>query len=96
MEAVVGDDTVRRFFNSGDPALRDEGIARHAEPMGSALPDTVTLGRNSTGQPKYGRQEGTEIGYDPSKPGRRSFHPILPSSRRLGCARSTGSKRATP
>jgi hypothetical protein len=74
---VVGDDTVRRFFKSVDPALGTEWIARHAKPMWGALPDTVILDWDSTVQPKYGHQEGAERGYNPSKPGRRSFHPLL-------------------
>jgi hypothetical protein len=32
---------------------------------------------DSTVQPKYGHQDGAEIGYNPGKPGRRSFHPLL-------------------
>jgi hypothetical protein len=77
MEAVVGDATVRRFFKSVDPALGAEWIARHAKPMWGALPDTVILDWDSTVQPKYGHQEGAERGYNPSKPGRRNFHPLL-------------------
>ena len=77
LEAVVGDDPVRRFFQSVDPALGAEWIARHAQPMWGALPHTVILDWDSTVQPKYGHQEGAEIGYNPSTPGRRSFHPLL-------------------
>ena len=76
-EAVVGDDTVRRFFKSVDPVLGAEGIARHAKPMWGAWPDTVILDWDWTVQPTYVHQEGAEIGYNPSKPGRRSFHPLL-------------------
>lgn len=28
-------------------------------------------------QPKYGHQEGAQRGYNPTKPGRRSFHPLV-------------------
>jgi hypothetical protein len=77
MEAVVGDDTVRRFFKSVDPALGAEWIARHAKPMWGALPETIVLDWDSTVQPKYGHQEGAEVGYNPGKPGRRSYHPLL-------------------
>ena len=41
------------------------------------MPNTVILDWDSTVQRKYGHQEGAEIGYNPSKPGRRSFHPLL-------------------
>jgi hypothetical protein len=77
MESVVGDDTVRRFFKSVDPVLGAEWIARQAKPLWSALPDPIILDWDSTVQPKYGHQEGAEIGYNPGKPGRRSFHPLL-------------------
>jgi hypothetical protein len=77
MESVVGDDTVRRFFKSVDPVLGAEWIARNIKPMWGALPDRIIMDWDSTVQPKYGHQEGAELGYNPSKPGRRSFHPLL-------------------
>jgi len=77
MEAVVGDDTVRRFFKSVDPVLGAEWIARQAQPLWGALPAQTILDWDSTVQPKYGHQEGAERGYNPTKPGRRSFHPLL-------------------
>jgi hypothetical protein len=77
MEAVVGSDTVRRFFKSVNPALGAEWIARNAKPLWRALPDWVVLDWDSTVQPKFGHQEGAEVGYNPGKPGRRSFHPLL-------------------
>jgi hypothetical protein len=33
IEAVVGDDTVRRFLKSVDPVLGADWIARHVKPM---------------------------------------------------------------
>jgi hypothetical protein len=77
MESVVGDDTVRRFFKSVDPVLGAEWIARNIKPMWGALPDRIIMDWDSTVQPKYGHQEGAEIGYNPGKPGRPSFHPLL-------------------
>ncbi|MBL9207255.1 MAG: transposase [Opitutaceae bacterium] len=77
MEAVVSDDTVRRFFKSIDPQLGAEWIARNVKPMWGALPDQIIMDWDSTVQPKYGHQEGAEVGYNPGKPGRRSFHPLL-------------------
>jgi hypothetical protein len=77
MESVVSDDTVRRFFKSIDPAVGAEWVARHARPMWRALPEQIILDWDSTVQPKYGHQEGAEVGYNPIKPGRRSFHPLL-------------------
>jgi len=77
MEKVVGDDTVRRFFKSVDPVLGAEWIARQAKPLWAALPDSIIMDWDSTVQPKFGHQEGAQIGYNPGKPGRRSFHPLL-------------------
>jgi hypothetical protein len=77
MEADDGDDTGRRFNQSDEPVLGAEWIARHAKPMWGALPETIVLDWDSTVQPKYGHQEGAEVGYNPGKPGRRSFHPLL-------------------
>jgi hypothetical protein len=73
MESVVGDDTVRRFFQSVDPVLGAEWISRHAEPIRRALPEPVVLDWDSRVQPKYGHQEGAKVGYNPGKPGRRRF-----------------------
>jgi hypothetical protein len=61
MTSVVGHDTVRRFFESVDPILGVEWIARHAKPMWRALPEPVVLDWDSTVQPKYGYQEGAAI-----------------------------------
>jgi hypothetical protein len=77
MESVVGDDTVRRFFKSVDPVMGAEWIARNVKPLWGALPGPIVMDWDSTVQPKYGHQEGAEIGYNPGKPGRRSFHPLL-------------------
>ena len=77
MESVVSDDTVRRFFKSIDPVLGAEWIGRQVKPMWGALPDQIIMDWDSTVQPKYGHQEGAEVGYNPGKPGRRSFHPLL-------------------
>ncbi len=77
MELVAGNDTMRRFFQSVNLVLGVEWIAPHAEPMWRALPEPIVLDRNATVQPKYGHQEGAQVGYNPGKPGRRSFHPLL-------------------
>jgi len=77
MESVVGDDTVRWFFKSVDPVLGSKWIARNVKPMWGSLPDRIIMDWDSTVQPKYGHQEGAEVGYNPGIPGRRSFHPLL-------------------
>jgi hypothetical protein len=77
MEAVVGSDTVRRFFKSVEPTLGAEWIARSAKPLWRALPEEIVLDWDSTVLTKYGHQEGAEVGYNPTKPGRPSLHPLL-------------------
>jgi hypothetical protein len=68
---------VRRFFKSVDPVLGAEWIARNVEPMWRALPEPIVMDWDSMVQPKYGHQEAAAVGYNPSKPGRASFHPLL-------------------
>jgi hypothetical protein len=77
LAAVVSDDTVRRFFASVDPAVGAEWIAACAAPLWQALPARIIADWDDTVQPKYGRQEGTAVGYNPAKPGRRSLHPLM-------------------
>ncbi len=77
MESLVSDDIVGRFFQSVDPVLGAEWIARHAEPMWRALPEQVVLDWDSKVQPNYGHQEGAKVGYNPGKPARRSFDRLL-------------------
>ena len=77
LEEVVGDDTVRRFFKSVKPEVGAEWIARHLQPMWRALPAQIIMDWDATVQPKYGHQEGAQVGYNPTKPGRRSYHPLL-------------------
>ena len=39
--------------------------------------DNVTLDFDSTVMTRYGEQEGVKVGYNPSKPGRGSHHPLM-------------------
>jgi transposase len=77
MESVVSDDTVRRFIASIDPVMGAEWIARHAAQLWRALPDNPIMDWDSTVVTKFGNQEGAEVGYNPTRPGRKSFHPLL-------------------
>lgn len=77
MKSVVGDDTLRRFFAQLDEPTAAEWVAHAAQPLWRSLPEQVVLDWDSTVQPKYGHQEGAERGYNPTKPGRRSFHPLV-------------------
>ncbi len=74
---VVSDDTVRRFFASIEAKEAADWIAEGSKPIWKALPQTLILDWDSTVQTKYGHQEGAEVGYNPEKRGRRSFHPLL-------------------
>jgi hypothetical protein len=77
MQTVVSDDTIRRFFAQLDETTSAEWVAHAAQPLWRALPERLILDWDSTVQSKYGHQEGAELGYNPHKPGRRSFHPLV-------------------
>lgn len=46
-------------------------------PLWRILPEQIILDWDSTVLTKYGHQEGAEVGYNPTKPGRRSHHLLL-------------------
>jgi hypothetical protein len=77
LRSVVGDDTIKRLFASIDEGAGTAWVAQASAPIWSALPDRLILDWDSTVQTKYGHQQGAEIGYNPTKPGRRSFHPLV-------------------
>lgn len=77
LEAVVGDDAIRRLFYRVDEAAGRAWVAAAARPIWSALPERIIQDWDSTVQTKYGHQEGAVVGYNPQKRGRRSFHPLL-------------------
>lgn len=74
---VVSDDTIRRFFESVPEDLGGEWVRQASARLWDALPERLILDWDSSVVPKYGHQEGAEIGYNPAKPGRRSFHPLF-------------------
>jgi hypothetical protein len=78
MKSVVGDDTIKRLFAQIAEPVGAAWVAQAATPLCTALPkDRLILDWDSTVQPKYGHQEGAARGYNPTKPGRKSFHPLL-------------------
>jgi hypothetical protein len=77
MQSVVGDDTIKRLFATLDEATGTAWVAQASAPIWGALPERLILDWDSTVQPKYGHQEGAERGYNPTKPGRKSFHPLV-------------------
>jgi hypothetical protein len=77
LRSVVGDDTIKRLFASIDEAAGAAWVAQASAPIWGALPERLILDWDSTVQTKYGHQEGAERGYNPVKPGRKSFHPLV-------------------
>ncbi len=53
-EAVVSDDTVRRFFDSIDVSVGEEWVARHARPIWRVLPGRFVLDWDSSVNPSTG------------------------------------------
>ena len=77
VESVVSDDSIRRLFATIDEAAGQRWVAAAQAPLWGALPERVILDWDSTVQTKYGHQEGAVRGYNPQKPGRKSFHPLI-------------------
>jgi hypothetical protein len=77
LQSVVGDDTIKRLFGSIDEAAGAAWVAQASAPIWGALPERLILDWDSTVQTKYGHQEGAARGYNPVKPGRKSFHPLV-------------------
>ena len=40
-------------------------------------PENITVDFDSSVMPRYGEQEGSKVGYNPSKPGRSTHHPLM-------------------
>jgi hypothetical protein len=71
---------LRRFK---DPALLGSlhDLSKEVVVDSLGLQDRVVLEIDSTVETLYGRQEGAEIGPNPHKPGRPSYHPLLARDR---------------
>jgi hypothetical protein len=74
---IAGDDTIRRFFKSLDTADAQAWIDNATKKMFNVLPDKYILDWDSTVITRYGNQELSEVGYNPTKRGRKSHHPLL-------------------
>jgi hypothetical protein len=77
MKRVVGADTIRRLLASIGHEPGAKWLSSASAMLWQALPDQIILDWDSTVQTKYGHQEGAAIGYNPTKPGRRSVHPLM-------------------
>jgi hypothetical protein len=74
---VVGDDTIRRFFNQFAEGQGRDWIESAITPIWQALPEQLILDWDSTVLTRYGHQQGAVVGYNPHKRGRPSHHPLL-------------------
>ena len=76
-QKMVGDDAVRRLFQSVPAKEGAQWVANASRGLWEALPDSFVLDWDSTVLTRYGNQEGSQVGYNPTKPGRKSHHPLL-------------------
>jgi hypothetical protein len=74
---IPGDDTVRRLFERVAPEDGRKLMYAVSQYLYKSLPDRYILDWDSTVTTRYGNQEGVEIGYNPTKPGRGSHHPLV-------------------
>jgi len=77
MKGVVSDDTIRRFLKSLPETEARDWIAKASRPLWSSLPEKYILDWDSTVITRYGHQEDAEVGYNPTKRGRPSHHPLM-------------------
>ena len=77
LNRVVGDDTIRRFFKSLPRQKARDWINAVSFAIQDALPKKYILDWDSTVLTRYGHQEQAAVGYNPTKPGRPSHHPLL-------------------
>lgn len=74
---IPGDDTVRRLFKQIKPSEGQKMMYLANQYLYKSLPDKFILDWDSTVTTRYGSQEGVEIGYNPTKPGRGSHNPLV-------------------
>jgi hypothetical protein len=74
---IPGDDTVRRLFEKIDSDVGRKVMYNANKYLFESLPDYYILDWDSTVTTRYGNQEGVEVGYNPTKPGRGSHHPLV-------------------
>ena len=75
LDEIVSDATVRRAFKRGSERELDEWLSRHEREVYEVLLSfKYILDVDNTVKPVYGHQEGAELGYNPTKPGRPSHN----------------------
>jgi hypothetical protein len=76
---IPGDDTVRRFFSQFSHEELRKWISGGFFWLYQELNIPYILDWDSTVITRFGDQEDAEIGYNPTKPGRKSHHPLVAS-----------------
>jgi hypothetical protein len=74
---IPGEDTLRRFFESIDSDQGREWLYSVNDILYRSLSNPYILDWDSTVTTRYGEQEQVAIGYNPTKPGRGSHHPLV-------------------
>jgi len=77
IRAVRSEDTLRRFLASIPRERLRPWIDGAAACIRNLLPERIINDWDSTVITRYGAQEHAKIGYNPTKPGRPSHHPLL-------------------
>lgn len=77
IRAVRSDDTIKRFLKSIPRERLRPWIDGAAACIRDLLPERIINDWDSTVITRYGEQEHAKIGYNPTKPGRPSHHPLL-------------------
>ena len=67
----------KELVRLGRPVVRAALRPLHEHIAGLTLGSEVVIDIDSTVETVYGHQEGSAVGYNPTKPGRASFHPQL-------------------
>ena len=86
MSKVVIEDSARGAFQGADEKACSGWLGEHLQRSYEALlEEPWILDVDSSVKPLYGRQQGAERGYNPSKPGRRShvYHTCFVANLRL-------------
>jgi hypothetical protein len=74
---IPGEDSIRRFFEQIDSEAGRTWICSVNQIIYGFLDDWFVLDWDSTVTIRYGEQEMVEVGYNPTRPGRGSHHPLV-------------------
>ena len=76
---ICGDDSIRRLLEEIKPEAIPGIFYEANQYLTKSLPDHYILDWDSTVTTRYGTQGGVEVGYNPTKHGRGSHHPLVGS-----------------